>query len=167
MATTYTTGDDKLYDLLDEVMRLYHPKLAEATVQVNCLFAWSDKDDVQALRKNGYPALALIKINSLQDRIEGKKDATLKLDGDHWKDLPDPQRRALLDHELSHLVVVEDADGKPKTDDIGRPKLKPRPHDVEIGLFADVVERHKNQALEAQAVHSAWTKFVQGVFHWG
>lgn len=49
-----------------------------------------------------------------------------------WDRLTEEQRRALVDHELMHFVVDEDADGQPK--------LSMRGHDLEE--FADVVKRH-------------------------
>ena len=49
-----------------------------------------------------------------------------------WDRLSPEQRRALVDHELMHFIVSEDADGQPR--------LGMRGHDLEE--FADVVKRH-------------------------
>lgn len=49
-----------------------------------------------------------------------------------WCGLTEPQRRALVDHELSHCDV--------ELDEAGERKLVMRGHDVEE--FADVVKRH-------------------------
>lgn len=96
------------------------------------------------------------------DRIEGKHDATVKIDSLWWEEhQDDEQRNALLDHETHHLVLARDEDGKVKYDDAGRPKLKMRQHDMELGLFWDVIQRHGEKAVEVEVYKPIQAKFRQ------
>jgi hypothetical protein len=56
----------------------------------------------------------------------------IELSAQHWKELTESQKRALVDHELEHCVADED--------DNGNWKLGIAPHDVEE--FASVLKRH-------------------------
>lgn len=93
----------------------------------------------------------MIKIVGLADRVAGLADSMLKIDAERWKDLSDKQRNALIDHELTHLIVKTDKDGNTKTDDLDRPKLQMKRHDREISCFDDVIRRHERDSLEWQA----------------
>jgi|AGTN01.2.fsa_nt_gi hypothetical protein len=160
-------------DLLDEVMREYHPKLVEAEVRVGLLYANAPRDKRTgepkgpALKHNGYPALAVVKINSLKDRVEGKPDATITLDGDRWGDCSQDKKVATLDHECEHLALVEDKDGNLKIDDANRPELTMRIHDIVVGGFLSVIERHKQNACESEQFVEANRIFHQVCFPWG
>ncbi|TXH55560.1 MAG: hypothetical protein E6Q97_08545 [Desulfurellales bacterium] len=170
---TFRTAEKEWVDLLAEVMKQHHPDLVEAGVTVGLLFAHAPRNDATgepqgpALKHNGYPALAVVKINSQRDRVEGKPDATITLDGDRWPDESRESRVALLDHELAHLVLVRDEDGGIKTDDCFRPRLKCREHDFQLGGFWDVVERHGKDAVESRAYQDLHRGFSQRCFPWG
>jgi hypothetical protein len=56
----------------------------------------------------------------------------IELSAQHWKELTESQKRALVDHELEHCIADED--------DNGNSKLGIAPHDVEE--FASVLKRH-------------------------
>jgi hypothetical protein len=175
--TTYTQANEKQIAALDRAMAKYHPRLIEAGVKVDLSVAFAkvneDTGEVMgpALKSRGVALLAKVKILSLEDRVQGHGDARITIDGDRWADLSDGERMALLDHELTHLVVAEEmvrlsppkpGDGpapvapvefKPKLDDHGRPKLRMRPHDVEItGIFIEVLDRHRDASQEHQQV---------------
>jgi hypothetical protein len=143
-------------ELLGRIMKKYHPELHEAGVLVDVIMALPTTNSQgestgPPLKKNGYPCAAIVKIVSLADRVAGLGDAMLKIDADEWKAMTDGQQAALIDHELTHLQLKRDGDGVAKTDDLGRPKLQIKRHDVEIGWFSDVVRRHERDALEYQA----------------
>lgn len=158
---TYTTAGKELLARIGLILRRWHPKLADAGVTVSALLC------AGGLKHHGYPAHAVVKINSLKDRVEGKADCTITFDDDGYDDWPESQQAAVIDHELEHLELVTWVDGngmtKPKRDDCGRPVLRMRPHDVEIGGFASIIDRHKEAAVEAQAIAAA-QKYVQGLF---
>lgn len=64
-----------------------------------------------------------------------------------------PRRLALLDHELTHLEVVEQG-GKFKVTGDGRPKIYMRPDDWTFTGFKEIVERHGTESYEYEEV--AW-----------
>jgi hypothetical protein len=157
---TYRTVPKEVNDLVDKVVNEYHPDLEEAGVTVSALFA----DEV---RSHGWPCAAIIELNSKKNRVKGMDDATVTIDENHWKDLSEEKRIGLLDHELEHLELQCDEEGKVKTDDANRPKLKIRPHDWEGGFFYKIVERHKEAAPEAASYKPLHQKMTQLCFPWG
>jgi len=172
MPVTYRQVEPDVIEMLDAVMREHHGDLAEEGVTVSLLFAHaavSQDGEIQgpALKLRGWPALAVVGVVSYKDRVEGRSDARILLDGDRWPDLSDRQRRALLDHELEHLTLVRREDGKVRYDAAGRPRLKMRPHDYELGGFWAVVDRHGKDALESLAYRHVHAGFSQRTFPWG
>jgi len=146
MGTTFSDPTNLTLDRLEKTLDRYHLDLRQAGVEVNIVMC--NNDSGPAVKVHGVPALASIKINSLLDRKEGKKDATIKLDEDAWDLLNGEEQTALLSHELRHLRVLKDDAGVVKRDDIDRPRLKMRPHDQEAGLFYDNVSTHGEAAPE-------------------
>lgn len=137
MTTTYRRAHDVetiAAELIESVED--HKPLAEA--QLVCV--WRDK----ASKSKGKTVLAKArKISGLQAFIANAAAGLVDVDAnepffvlevaeDTWVLLDDNQRRALVDHELCHMVVGEDDDGEPV--------LALRGHDLEE--FAAVVERH-------------------------
>jgi hypothetical protein len=159
MAKVYTVADKALVKLIGDTMKRHHKPLVDAGVTVSALLV-SD-----GLKHHGYPAAAVVKINNLKDRVEGKADCTIVFDGDSFPDWPESKAAAVVDHECQHLELIRDEQGNVETDDAGRPKLKLRLHDVEIGGFQAIIERHKEAAPEAQQINDA-TQFVQGLFNY-
>jgi hypothetical protein len=161
---TYRKADD-LVPLAQKAMQKYHPRLAEAGVTVEVLTVHSEVSP--ALRHHGYPAAAVVKVMSQKDRAAGSADARLLVDAEKWAGMNASQRTALLDHELTHLELVKDEEGEVRTDDCGRPKLRVRPHDFELGGFEEVVSRHKQDAPESASFYQAHKVFTQQQFPWG
>ena len=81
--------------------------------------------------------------------IQGDEDDlplfVIEISQDTWEDLTDEGRRALVDHELSHLVVT--------TDDDGALVGGLRGHDLEE--FVGVVERHGLWKADVAAMGTA------------
>ena len=168
---TFRTAEH-IEPLLAEVMKTYHPDLFEAGVMVGVLTAHAKEGaDGEprgpALTHHGSQAAAVIKITSQADRAAGLPDCILKLDGDRWDTWTTERQTAILDHELTHVLLDRDADGTVRTDDSNRPKLKMRPHDVDLGIFEDVVKRHKEHAGESVNFAEAHKIFTQALFPWG
>jgi len=159
MPTTYTDCDEEVFGLVRKIIKRTHPELAEAGVEVNCVFAMNG--ETAALKHQGYQALAIVKINDLKARQQGLKDATIFLDANAWKDMPGPQQAALIDHELTHLVPMRDKEGEIKKDDLDRPRLRIRLHDYHLGGFLEVAKRHRQASHEHAQMSSAVEKFVQ------
>lgn len=57
----------------------------------------------------------------------------MELSGEHWYDLSDEQKAALIDHELCHMAVEFD-------EEKDEPTLYLREHDIEE--FEEIVQRH-------------------------
>lgn len=113
-------------------------------VRVGALFMFDDEESSEpVLTHQGYPAQAMVKITALRDRTLGMADAVIVVDRATWLTLSQPQRDALIDHELTHIARVLDKEsGTPKFDALGRPKLRIRPHDHQLGWFDEVAQRH-------------------------
>ncbi len=135
--------------MVEEIMLSTHPHLRQVGVTVSCLFAYAPthketgEPKGPALKHHGYPALAVVKVNSQRDRAEGKADCTITFDGLGWVSWHEAKRRAVVDHEISHLeLMLEDEDNSAsvKLDESLRPRLKILPHDVEMGFFNRIVE---------------------------
>ena len=136
-----------------------------------------------ALKDRGYPAAGKVEIVPMKrralrttgDRPHTPGDAIITLDASTWEELDDAEREALIDHELEHLAIVaapktsatglveidptsapdnEKFLGVPRYDDLGRPKLRLRKHDWQLGGFRSIAARHGANALDVQAVHA-------------
>jgi hypothetical protein len=117
-----------------------HQPLLDHAVTVEFLFAYPKYDDADqpvgnAITHQGVKALGLAKIVNLKDRVKGCKDAEILIDWEWWKAHDEEQQKAVLDHELTHLKVQVSKTGALKTDDLGRPKLTMRKHDIQFGWF--------------------------------
>ncbi len=123
------------YALLDQCIEKWHPDLVEASV--NVAIAW--KKSLRA-DKDGKMVLGKAKKTSDLEREFKEYDAVVFLNSDTWDTLTEAQWLALIDHELCHLTVDKDENGKPKEDENGRPCVRLRRHDLEE--FRDVVRRH-------------------------
>ncbi len=148
-------------DLLQQVVTDHHAALAMSDCSIMLLFVEADLDDNgnpkgPALKQHGYPVPATTKVNGLQDRVEGKADATIVIDWDNWRTLPADEQAALLDHYLERIELIEG-----KTDKIGRPKLKVRPCDWSISGFWSVARRQGKLAAEVKAFTELKNEFTQ------
>lgn len=132
-----------------------HQPLIDSGVTFAILMAYGDRDEDtgeltnDAITHHGQRALGLARIVNLKDRVKGVADAEILLDGDYWTTIDEAAQRALLDHELHH-VSLKISKGIIQHDAAGRPKLKMRKHDVEIGWFKCIAERHGEHSMEQQ-----------------
>jgi hypothetical protein len=167
---TYSRPPDDVAEvdsLIADVVSAHHPDLAEAGVTYDILFSYS-KSGGPALKLHGYPCAAIVKINSYELRAKGAADVTLKIDGDDWPDWDEDRRRALIDHECQHIIIKRDRkSGEIKTDDAGRPKLGMRLHDLVLGGFAVIAERHGPAAFEVRAAEQLRTEYGQLLWDFG
>lgn len=149
-----------LLGTIESVMTRYHSRLLEPTiaksVKVDSMVVYGprNKDGEQtgpAIQVHGRDAYACIRISKLEERVAGRGDAIMWIDGDNWREWPDETLVAIIDHELTHLELAID----PKTneiqlDDAGHVKLKLRQHDFQVGWFDEVAERHADNSIEVQ-----------------
>lgn len=168
---TYTTAGNGITGEVANLIRKHHRELHDAEATYSVLFAHAERDKQTGEPKGpalktstGWPALAKVRVVSLRDRVAGLPDFQIILDGDQWEELQDETQAAILDHELEHVEVRRDDDGKIKSDDCGRPKLRLRPHDFEVAGFDIIVERHRENAVEAKACAALFKRMEQRAF---
>ena len=170
MPVTFDQAPAHVHDMAREVLMQYHPELNfsrdpenPAWVKLCILFASNGaEEDEPAVKCHGYPAQAVISIIPLKQRVDKRADAEIVIDEKNWNDLTEPQQRALLDHEISHLEIKL-KDGFIETDDIGRPKLKLKLHDFDFGGFRSVAKRHGEDAPEVRLAQDFKQKFGDDV----
>jgi hypothetical protein len=151
----FTPAPPEVMSLANQVMHEYHATLVEADVAIGIIVRTKIQDDeeVPSLKLHGAMAYATVKVIGRKQRTYVDHDAQIELDGPVWKTLSAASKKALIDHELNHLVVKCDQDtGKPKEDDLGRPVLAIRPDDFTVTGFLDVIKRHGQAALEYQSI---------------
>lgn len=137
---TYSAAPD-VCDVIRNMHYDHHIDLVQVTV--GALFVFDQNEPHEpCLKHQGYPAAAVVRITPLKDRAQGLPDAQIVVDRAYWLACTQPQRDALIDHELTHLERVVSKTGKPKVDALDRPKLAMRKHDVQTGWFNEVAERH-------------------------
>jgi hypothetical protein len=153
----YDQATPEIISLINETINKYHPELVEAQVTIEAVMAFDDKGGYP-VKANGYPALACIRINSLKNRVKGFADAEITIDKNAYDALNNPQKIALLDHELYHLLVVRDKEGNIKTDDANRSKLRLKKHDYQMGWFKEIAARHGENSPEVYQANILWQK---------
>lgn len=169
---TYAKANQIARDILDELLAEHYRELSNHEVTIGMLFAHATTNDAgektgPAIKHQGYPAAGLIEVTPLKKRVAGLQDAIITIDGDLWPDWTEQERKALIDHELYHLELLRDPEsGDVKTDDHGRPRLKCRLHDWQLGGFQAIAERYENDAIEVQEAVKFKTLYGQYVFEW-
>ena len=159
---TFERCDKSVEALALEILKRFdtHKPLVALDVKIDFVFAYADTDEKgrilnDALTKGGLKALGITRKISLKDRALGRGDAEIALDGDWWKLANEEQQIALLDHELHHISVKADKNGNVQYDDLGRPQIKLRKHDIEFGWFKCIAERHgefSQERIQAKAI---------------
>jgi hypothetical protein len=166
---TYQRAPESVSAIGDRLIASHYPTLAEAEVTIGYLMAHATTNDAgektgPAIKHQGYPADAVVKVVKLQDRVAGMPDVLVTIDGDQWPRWSEAQREALIDHELYHLEVLRDDEGQIKADDHGRPRLKCRLHDWQLGGFAAIARRHKEDSGEVRQAESMRANYGQLLF---
>lgn len=153
----YQKCPPEVHAMAAEILREFesHQPVADAGVTFSLLFAFGARDENTgelvngAITHHGQRALGLCRIVNEKDRVKGCPDAEILLDGDYWPTVDEPAQRALLDHELHHIALKTKGE-QLQFDCAGRPKLRMRKHDVEIGWFKCIAERHGPHSIERQ-----------------
>lgn len=168
---TYTLAPSSVPQIANGVLCRHetHKPLLNAKVKIDYLFARACADEDNApidipIKVRGHRAWAQCRIINLKDRAKGNADAEILIDGDHWDRISLPEQEAILDHELHHLSVIVSRQGAVRTDDLNRPKLKLRKHDIEFGWFTVVAERNGEHSVERQQAKSLMDN--AGQYYW-
>ncbi len=162
----YEKANAECYRICETMLKLYHGHLVDVGVTVDILFAKPKPDKngevdpaAVTVKHGGYPAAAVVKINSFKLRAQGHADAEITIDHEKWSVTADDRKDALIDHELEHIELKLDKEGNVARDDLDRPMLKLRPHDHQFGWFDSVARRHGMASYELQQ----YTDFSDGV----
>jgi hypothetical protein len=125
----------ELHGILNDLIERFHAELTGARIALAWNLAW--KPDV-----DGRVILGKCKKASDLDRELAPYDFVILLRRFFFEDgeVSNEQRRALIDHELTHATVKLDRRGEPVEDLKGRKVYRLRKHDLEE--FSAVVERH-------------------------
>lgn len=164
ISLTPAPPDHEACALVAQLVASHHPDLHEHEVTVGIVLATTDDPDKPAVKLHGYPCAAVVSITPYKQRIHGVADALITIDAANWDDLSPRQRESRIAHELTHLTVSLDKKGFAKADDIGRPKLKMRLHDVEVGWFVGIAERYGEDSYEVQQARQIHEKHGQLLF---
>lgn len=155
---TFQKCDKAVRDSVNAIITEFesHAPLVENKVSIDLVFAFADRDEDSkeklndALTKDGYPCFGITKVIPAKDRALGRGDAEIAIDGDWWfEEASKEQRLALLDHELHHISLKK-VKGQYVFDSNGRPAIKLRKHDVQVGWFKIIAERHGENSMERQ-----------------
>jgi hypothetical protein len=124
-----------MYPLLAELVTAHHDDLFDARIALAWNMSWKCDTD-------GHLKLGKCKKASDLDREFAPFDFVILLSRSFYEDarVSDDQRRALIDHEISHATVKLARDGEPAVDERGRQVWRIRKHDVEE--FAAIAERY-------------------------
>lgn len=143
-----------LLDHVRTVMDRWHMHLIQKDVRLEILlvFAARNKDgDITgcAIKVRGQEAAACVRLTTLEERVSGRGDAIIWIDGDRYKKWSMQTLHAIIDHELTHIELYQDVrTGTEELDDAGRYRMKMRQHDFEVGWFHEVAERHGPASYE-------------------
>lgn len=160
---TYSSATTETAKILARLREKFHAHLDAAGVTIDALFVASDNPEKHPLNLHGYPCDAIVRIIGLKDRAAGRADAEIVIAHNSWLTSSPAEREALLDHELTHLLLF-DKDGAPQTDTAGRPRLKMKKHDREFGWFDVIAKRHGPASGEVQQATRLLTEAGQTYF---
>lgn len=157
MAKIMTKAGTDVIGLLSTVVERYHPELGQLDVRIAVTMVEVDSGGEIAITCGGNEAVATIARVSRRRRVHWPWDIEIMLDAVHWGELSIEQRVALLDHELTHVVIRKSGPAQAVVmDSDGRPKLGLRPDDFAITGFWSCVERHGPQSAEVESIMSLW-----------
>lgn len=132
-----STAGEHLYEMLDDLVEKHHEELDHGKARIALAWALNWKPDADGVQK-----LGRCKKASDLDRELAEWDFVILLNQAWFEDaaVTEPQRLALLDHELCHADVRLDKNGERVVDERGRTVFRMRKHDIEE--FSEVVRRH-------------------------
>lgn len=140
-------------EMLAKAIGIYNKPINDYQVVVGFIKCFAvdpdNEDDYQpSLKKNGIPVIALTKPVSTKDRIIKKYDVEIVVDGNRWNELNDDLRLAVLDHEVSSIIVMLDKEGNVSRDTSERPKVKIKKDNLMFSGSSDTLARHGENSQE-------------------
>jgi len=170
--TSYEKAGEDMQINIRTLLALYpeHEVLRNAKVRFDVVFAYPEYDGHgepkgPAMVERGRKILGKTRKIPLKDRALGRGDVEICLDGHFWDKVgSEADKMALLDHELHHISVKTSGIGTIQTDDLERPLIQLRQHDVEVGWFAVIARRHGRASQEVQ--QAKWIMDNAGQLFW-
>src|SRR3972149_5080381 len=103
--TTYQKANQEAIASVARMCSQYHPDLDGAGVTFDVLLAFGPRDENEdttspGIKVRGHACAAKVKIVSLKDRVAGRADAEILLDGDHCDEWGEGGLDAIGDHEV-------------------------------------------------------------------
>jgi len=169
MGKSYRKGEGEDLALLMEVIHQHHAELERekvrpALILIDPELAEDGQPKAPVFKSDGDSAVGRVRPASAIERLLGKYDLRIEIDGYVWETLSEEQQRALLDHELTHLEIKRDAEGTIKRNADGTPRFMRRAHDWHLTGFREVVARHGRHALEAMDLRELHSNHGQLLF---
>ena len=147
----YVEADGQIATVVEELVAEYHErhKLPPGLITVRALLAYSALDrngepKGPAIKHNGYPAAAQVKILSAKNRVLAACDVVIELDGHYAGKWSEQELRAVIFHELCHLEF------KKVEEETGAVKLAMRLHDYQFGWFDDAARVYGRDSMEVK-----------------
>lgn len=153
MATNKDIANKTTHTMFMDVMEKYHRELFDNGLTVTIFMVtkvdkFGNRSGEPALKKSGQEVAATIRKANQRELKLGSGDIIVEVDEVAWDDLSVSQSVALFDHELCHIGLKLDKDGVIELTPDNRPKLQMIHHDVEVGVFFAVIERHGSNSLD-------------------
>lgn len=158
---SYDEADAATYDIVDQVMRLYHNEIysLEVKVAVTMVTKLGPEDEkIPCLKLHGAFAVAVIRLTQASQRVRLKHDIEIMIDSYHWDTAGNSEKVAIIDHELQHVEVRKGRNLEIKTDDTGKPKLRLKPDDYSLTGFFLNIQRHGIAAPEYSVLDRVYAK---------
>jgi hypothetical protein len=152
----YFLANDAALALLGKAMSQWHAKLFEEEVKVALVMVDLPRDDQgiptgPALSRNGLAITAQSRLLNERDRLVSGRDLIIEVDALHWGDIDDPQRLAILDHELTHVQIRKKKEAFVRRAD-GSVRLGLIPDDYAMTGFVICAKRHGRNSAEVRGL---------------
>ncbi len=165
MSKIYSQAPSDVADRVAHLIKVFHPAIKDAGVKIDLLSVADDDPDVDyPLKLRGHPAYATCRAVDIKGRTMGRGDAEIVIDEARYLTMPDAQKDALLDHEIEHIDIQFNKKGRVKLDCCRRPKIKMKLHDVEVGWFTNVAQRHGAASIECKQATQIFLEHKQTLF---
>jgi hypothetical protein len=167
MPITYESCDGVVGTVIERIVNKEHGEFASCEPPVTIAALWARNSDKTqpAVKLHGYPCRATIRKTNSKERANGSADLMIVIDEAVWDSLDSGSRDGLISHEIEHVELLMKGN-RAKIGHDGRPALRLKPHDYELGGFLDVIRRHGDNSLEYQDAKTFATDQRQLLFGW-
>ena len=115
----------EIQQIAEEIIHQHRPQLAP--LSIGYVFRW--RENIHGIGRASQKSNATCRVCSPRERFWSGHDAVIEIEKAWWNAASDQERRALVHHELCHLAVEDDADGRSRAVKVD--------HDLEE--FAEVI----------------------------